>query len=105
MDALKECNLNIIETEEEILVMTKNVRLHSNLLNWDQGSKEVDRIFLRINKALYKKKIMGNTQLVRIAIHPKDPPQALADQTEMIEGLKDINYNFLWYGDIEKLFG
>lgn len=105
MDALKECNLNIIETEEEILVMTKNIRLHSNLLNWDQGSKEVDRIFLRINKALYKKKIMGNTQLVRIAIHPKDPSQALADQTEMIEGLKDINYNFLWYGDIEKLFG
>jgi hypothetical protein len=48
---------------------------------------------------------MGNTQLVRIAIHPKDPSQALADQTEMIEGLKHINYNFLWYGDIEKLFG
>ena len=105
MDALKECNLNIIETEEEILVMTKNIRLHSNLLNWDQGSKEVDRIFLRINKALYKKKIMGNTQLVRIAIHPKDPSQALADQKDMIERLKDINYNFLWYGDIEKLFG
>jgi predicted deacetylase len=105
MEALNEVNLNIIETDEEILVLSKNLRLHSNILNWDQGSKEANRNFLNINKTLYEKKVMGNTQLIRIAIHPKDPEQALAYQKEMIEGLKDINYNFLWYGDIEKLFG
>ncbi len=105
MEALNSVNLDIIETDQEILLMNKNLRLHSNILNWDQGSKEVNRAFLSINKRLYNKKVMGNTELVRIAIHPKDPDQALADQIEMIEGLKDINYNFLWYDDIERLFG
>jgi predicted deacetylase len=105
IEALTEVNLDIIETVEEILLMNKNLRLHSNLLNWDQGSKEAKRAFLKINKRIYKQKVLGNTQLIRFAIHPKDPDQALADQKEMIEGLKDINYNFLWYSDIERLFG
>ncbi len=48
---------------------------------------------------------MGNTQMVRIAIHPKDEKQALADQKEMIQGLQDINYTFLHYGEIVRLFG
>lgn len=47
---------------------------------------------------------MANTQMVRIAIHPKDSENALQDQKEMINGLKDINYNFLTYNDIEGLF-
>lgn len=105
IEALTEVNLDIIETVEEILLMNKNLRLHSNLLNWDQGSKEAKTVFLGINKRIYKQKVLGNTQLIRFAIHPKDPDQALADQKEMIEGLKDVNYNFLWYGDIERLFG
>jgi hypothetical protein len=29
----------------------------------------------------------------------------MQDQKEMINGLKDINYNFLTYNDIEGLFG
>ena len=48
---------------------------------------------------------MGNSQLIRIAMRPKDHYQALEDQKEMIKGLKDINYTFLWYRDVEMLFG
>ena len=43
--------------------------------------------------------------MVRIAIHPKDHEKALIDQKEMIQGLKDVNYTFLWYKDVERLFG
>jgi hypothetical protein len=62
-------------------------------------------LFLGINKRRYKEKVMANTQMVRIVIHPKDSENALQDQKEMINGLKDINYNFLTYKDIEELFG
>jgi hypothetical protein len=48
---------------------------------------------------------MDNSQMIRMAIHPRDPEEALDDQKEMIHGLKDVNYNFLTYNDIAKLFG
>jgi hypothetical protein len=48
---------------------------------------------------------MGNTQLVRIAIQPNDDKQAFEDQKEMLQGLKEINYTFLHYDEIEGLFG
>jgi hypothetical protein len=53
----------------------------------------------------YRNKVMCNTQMVRIAIHPKDHEHALSDQKEMIQGLKDVNYTFLRYEDVERLFG
>ncbi|PWU82255.1 MAG: hypothetical protein DLM72_02825 [Candidatus Nitrosopolaris wilkensis] len=87
------------------MILKKNTRLHTDILNWDRGSKETNRVFCRINKQLYERKVMGNTQMVRIAIHPKDEKQALADQKEMIQGLQDINYTFLHYGEIVRLFG
>jgi predicted deacetylase len=38
MDALRELDFNIVETEEEILILNKktHTRLHTNILNWDQ---------------------------------------------------------------------
>jgi predicted deacetylase len=104
MDALREPDFNIVETEEEILILNK--KTHKTTYKYSElGSSEVNRVFLRINERLYKKKVMRNTQMVSIAMHPKDPEQALAYQKEMIEGLKNINYTFLWYRDIGMLFG
>jgi hypothetical protein len=48
---------------------------------------------------------MQNVQLIRLAIHPRDPLAALKDQIKIITGLRDINYNFLGYDDIRRLFG
>lgn len=105
MEVLDKLSFNIVETEEEILILKKNTRLHADVLNWDRGSKELNKVFCTINKRLYESKVMGNTQMVRLAIHPKDDEQALEDQKEMIEGLKEINYMFLHYDEVEKLFG
>jgi hypothetical protein len=54
---------------------------------------------------IYEKKVMINIQMIMIAMHPKAPEKALDDQKEMIQGRKDLNYNFLWYRDIGALFG
>jgi len=105
MEVLNKLGFNIVETDEEILVLKKTTRLHADTLNWDRGSKEMNKIFCAINKQQYEKKVMGNTQMVRIAIHPKDDKHAFEDQKEMLEGLKEINYTFLHYDEIEGLFG
>jgi predicted deacetylase len=105
MDVLIELGFNLTETEKEILILHKNTRLQTDILNWDTGIERASRVFLDINKMTYRQKVLQNVKMVRIAIHPRDPLRALQDQIEMIKGLKDINYNFLNYGDIEKLFG
>ncbi len=105
MDVLREIGITLAETEEEILILDKNTRLHTSVLNWDTGFECASRAFLDINKMLYKRKIMENVQMIRIAIHPRDLQRAFQDQMNMIQGLQDINYNFLNYGDIGRLFG
>jgi len=105
IDALLSTGFSLVETEEEILLLKKNTRLHTDVLNWDHGSEKVSKLFMEINKRRYKEKIIDNSQMIRMAIHPRDPKEALDDQKEMIHGLKDVNYNFLTYNDIEKLFG
>jgi predicted deacetylase len=105
MDVLGELDFTVAETEEEILVLDKNTRLYTNILNWDTGIDLASQIFLKINKMAYRRKVMQNVQMIRIAMHPRDPLTALQDQIDMIKALKDINYNFLSYCDIGRLFG
>ena len=104
IDDLIELGLSIVETREEILILDskKTKRLHASVLNWDQtGSPQKNKEYLAKNKQLYRLQVMQkNSQLIRIAIHPKDPEEALKDQIEMIQSLKDMNYSFLSYGEL-----
>jgi predicted deacetylase len=102
---LIELGFNLVEGKEEILIIegSKNTRkLHAGVLNWDQsGSPEKNKEYLKKNKQLFRLEVMNkNSSLVRIAIHPKDPEEALQDQIEMIQTLKDMNYSFLYYGEM-----
>jgi predicted deacetylase len=105
IDALSKLQFNIVETEEEILILNKNTRLATNILNWDAGSELLDQLYRQINKRIFRNKVMGNTEMIRIALHPKDPSEALPEQCEMIESLIDLNYNFVKYSQIANLFG
>lgn len=45
-------------------------------------------------------------QIIRIALHPRDPHQALKEQKEMICELKDKGYRMLTYTElVPKLLG
>jgi hypothetical protein len=93
----------LAEAKEEILILDikKTRRLHASVLNWDQtGSPQKNKEYLKKNKQLYRLKLQKNSRLIRIAIHPRDPEEALHDQIEMIQGLKGMNYSFLSYGKI-----
>ena len=41
-----------------------------------------------------------NTQLIRVALHPRDPHQALKDQKNIILKLKDQGYKILSYLEV-----
>jgi hypothetical protein len=39
-------------------------------------------------------------QIIRIALHPRDPAEAIKDQKQMISTLKDSDYNILTYTEL-----
>src|SRR5215203_4444345 len=104
IDDLIQLGFKLVEGKEEILIIDskKTRKLHAGVLNWDQsGSPEKNKEYLAKNKQMYELEVMQkNSRLVRIAIHPKDPVEALQDQIEMIQGLKDKNYSFINYGEM-----
>jgi predicted deacetylase len=104
IDDLIQLGFSILETKEELLIIDdkKTNRLHASVLNWDQtGSPQKNKEYLAKNKQLYRlQATQEKSKLIRIAIHPKDPEEALQDQIEMIQGLKDMNYSVLSYGEI-----
>jgi predicted deacetylase len=104
IDDLIQLGFKLVEGKEEILIIDskKTRKLHAGVLNWDQsGSPEKNKEYLTKNKKLYSLEVMQkNSRLVRIAIHPRDPEEALQDQIEMIQGLKDKNYSFINYGEM-----
>jgi predicted deacetylase len=107
IDDLIQLGFKLVEGKEEILIIDskKTRKLHAGVLNWDQsGSPEKNKEYLAKNKQMYELEAMQkNSRLVRIAIHPKDPVEALQDQIEIIQGLKDKNYSFLSYGEMTRI--
>jgi predicted deacetylase len=104
IDNLIDLGFNTLETKEEVLFLDnkKTSRRQASVLNWDQtGSPHKNKEYLTKNKQLYRQQVVQEkSPLIRIAIHPKDPEEALQDQVEMIQGLKDMNYSILNYGEI-----
>jgi predicted deacetylase len=104
IEATLQLGLTMAETDQEILLLKNKTRLSAGVLNWDQGPDERNRQFLKINKQLFKDKLMKNSKMVRLAIHPKDPEEALNDQKEMIQALKDTDYDFITYEELNTIF-
>jgi predicted deacetylase len=107
IDDLIQLGFKLVEGKEEILILDskKTRKLQADVLNWDQsGSPEKNKEYLAKNKQLYRLKVMQeNSRLVRIAIHPRDPEEALQDQIEIIQDLKHMNYSFVSYGEMTRV--
>jgi predicted deacetylase len=112
IEALKELNFTLSEsmTDLELIQKGKKYILHP-VMNWDQqGNKEKNKSTLKQNKEIFYKRLFnldGRTNgLFRMAIHPPyDPDEALVDQIEMIEYLKEKEaYEFVKYSDLLKLY-
>ncbi|HYA84169.1 MAG TPA: DUF2334 domain-containing protein [Candidatus Bathyarchaeia archaeon] len=71
------------------------------VLNWDScGDPEKNIVNIDRNRRHFKLLYQQRTEMIRIALHPRDPHEALKDQKNMISQLKDQGYQFVTYGEI-----
>ena len=89
--------------EEYILLSDKAFRKIKvpKVLNWDStGYPEKNIVNVGKDKRRFKLLMEEEPQIIRIALHPRDPRQALKEQKEMICELKDKGYRMLTYTEL-----
>ena len=86
--------------QKDIAIVTQQA------MNWDiSGDSQQNKPTIKQNQQIYEKIMRGFKPLIlRLALHPPhDPPGALDQQLEMIDGLKNkANYSFKTYDDFIK---
>ncbi len=96
--------LQIFEIQEKFIFITqkKFKKIHvPKVLSWDSyGDQEKNIINVARNKRHFRNLMHNNVDLIRIALHPKDPRQSLNDQKEMFVELQDRGYDTLKYSQI-----
>jgi hypothetical protein len=90
---------------QEILVLLSNNEFKkikvSKVFNWDStGYPEKNTINIRRDEKRFQDLIIQTPPIVRIALHPRDPYEALIEQKDMINRLKDEDYHVPLYSDI-----
>jgi len=109
--ALRDLKFDIAESMSDLEFIQKGKKyLIAPVLNWDKyGDKEKNKETLKQNKTEFYTHLFNingeSYGLFRMAIHPPhDPNEALSDQIEMIEFLKEKeNYKFINYSDLFKI--
>jgi predicted deacetylase len=110
IEVLEKLGFILAEMQEEyILLSDKTYRKIKipKVLNWDStGYPEKNIVNVSRDKKRFKLLIKEEPQIIRIALHPRDPHQALKEQKEMISELKDQRYKMVTYMElIPKLQG
>lgn len=101
---LEKLGFILTEMQEEfILLFNKAFRKIKvpKVLNWDStGYPEKNIVNVRRDERSFKLLMKENPQIIRIALHPRDPYQALKDQKDIILKLKDQGYKILSYLEV-----
>ena len=62
-------------------------------MSWDSsGYPEKDIVNVTKDKKSFNRLIKQKRNIIRIALHPRDPHNALEEQKQMIYQLKDLGY-------------
>ena len=101
---LEKLGFSLAETQEEFLLLIhkrfKKIRV-PKVLNWDStGHPEKNIANIDRDRRRFKLLDRRKTEIIRIALHPRDPHKALEEQKNMIHDLKEQGYNFLSYKDL-----
>ena len=107
---LEKLGFILAEMQEEFILLSdkafRKIKV-PKVLNWDStGYPEKNIINVGKDERHFKLLMEEEPQIIRIALHPRDPHQALKEQKEMICELKDKGYRMLTYMElIPKLQG
>jgi hypothetical protein len=78
----------------------KKIKL-PKVLNWDStGFPEKNIVNMSRDERAFKLQIEERPQIIRIALHPRDPAEAIKDQKQMISILKDSAYEIPTYTEL-----
>jgi predicted deacetylase len=108
---LGKLGFKLAEEQEEYLLLFSQDKFNKiklpKVLNWDStGYPEKNIVNMGRDERAFKLEIEQRPQVIRIALHPRDPAQAIKDQKQMISILKDSGYNVTTYTElIPKLGG
>src|SRR5215211_9504992 len=110
IEVLEKLGFSLAETQEEFILLSdkafRKIKV-PKVLNWDStGYPERNIVNVGKDERRFKLLMEEEPQFIRIALHPRDPHQALKEQKEMICKLKDQGYRMLTYTElIPKLQG
>jgi hypothetical protein len=100
---LEKLGFKLAEMQEEYILLLlsqqefKKIKL-AKVLNWDStGYPEKNIVNVGRDERAFKLQVKEKPQIIRIALHPRDPPEALEDQKQMILILKDSGYEIPTY--------
>src|ERR671918_3164905 len=101
---LEKLGFILAEMQEEFILLSdkafRKIKV-PKVLNWDStGYPEKNIVNIGKDKRRFKLLMEEEPQIIRIALHPRDPHQALKEQKEMICKLKDQHYNMVTYWEL-----
>jgi hypothetical protein len=78
----------------------KKIRL-PKVLNWDStGYPKKNIVNMARDERAFKLQIEQRPQIIRIALHPRDPAEAIKDQKQIISILRDSAYEMPTYKEL-----
>jgi predicted deacetylase len=107
---LEKLGFILAEMQEEFILLSdkafRKIKV-PKVLNWDStGYPEKNIVNVGKDERRFKLLMEEEPQIIRIALHPRDPHQALKEQKEIICKLKDKGYRMLTYTElVSKLQG
>jgi predicted deacetylase len=110
IEVLEKLGFSLAETQEEFILLSdkafRKIKV-PKVLNWHStGYPERNIVNVSKDERRFKLLMEEEPQIIRIALHPRDPHQALKEQKEMISKLKDQRYKMVTYRElIPKLQG
>jgi predicted deacetylase len=102
---LEKLGFKLAEEQEEYLLLLsqqefKKIKL-PKVLNWDStGYPEKNIVNISRDERAFNLQIEKRPQIIRIALHPRDPEEAIKDQKQMISILKDSAYEIPTYTEL-----
>ena len=104
IEILEKEGFEFSEMQERLVLLSNNefkkIKV-SKVFNWDStGYPEKNTINIKRDEKRFQDLIIQTPPIVRIALHPRDPYEALNEQKDMINRLKDEDYHVSLYSDI-----
>ncbi len=101
---LEKTGFKLAEIQEKFIIIGKEEfkkLVTPKVFNWDStGYAEKNIVNIEIDRRRFDKLLKEEPNIIRIALHPRDPHEALDQQLEMINQLKEENYQIINYQDL-----